>query len=109
VKIDQECVGYALECVRLAGLTDDQQIRERLLEMARDWMALAGETDKWKRGQADRKPDSGAAAGFMPGMTGRASSCSGSVPNEDVADLLASAHSEVAAVVRRSGRHEKRP
>ena len=55
VTIDQQCVGYALECVRLAGLTEDQQIRERLLEIARDWMALAGETDKWKRGQADRK------------------------------------------------------
>jgi hypothetical protein len=55
VAIDQECVGYAFECVRLAGLTEDQQIRERLLEMARDWSALAGEADKWKRGQADRK------------------------------------------------------
>ena len=39
--IDDECVGYARECVRLAGLTDNPELREQLLNMAREWMATA--------------------------------------------------------------------
>ena len=39
--IDEECVGYARECVRLAGLATDQEVREQLLQMARNWMAEA--------------------------------------------------------------------
>jgi hypothetical protein len=38
---DEECIGYARECVRLAGLTKDQVLREQLLDMARNWMAEA--------------------------------------------------------------------
>jgi hypothetical protein len=38
---DEECVGYARECVRLAGLCTDQEVRDQLLEMARNWMAEA--------------------------------------------------------------------
>jgi hypothetical protein len=38
---DEECVGYARECVRLAGLATDQELREQLLQMARNWMAEA--------------------------------------------------------------------
>jgi hypothetical protein len=38
---DDECVGYARECVRLAGLTDNPELREQLLNMAREWMATA--------------------------------------------------------------------
>jgi hypothetical protein len=38
---DDECVGYARECVRLAGLAEDPELRERLLQMAREWMAEA--------------------------------------------------------------------
>jgi len=38
---DKEMEGYARECVRLAQLADDQQVRERLLQMAREWMAAA--------------------------------------------------------------------
>jgi hypothetical protein len=38
---ESECIEYARECVRLAGLTDDPDIRDRLLETARDWMAAA--------------------------------------------------------------------
>jgi hypothetical protein len=38
---DNDCVGYARECVRLAGLTTDPQLREQLLRMAREWMAMA--------------------------------------------------------------------
>jgi hypothetical protein len=30
-----DCVSYACECVRLAGLTDDEVIREELLKLAR--------------------------------------------------------------------------
>jgi hypothetical protein len=38
---DKECVDYARECVRLAGLSTDQQVRVQLLNIARDWMASA--------------------------------------------------------------------
>jgi hypothetical protein len=36
---ESECIEYARECVRLAGLTDDPDIRDRLLEIARDFAA----------------------------------------------------------------------
>jgi hypothetical protein len=39
--IDQECVDYARECVRLAGLAQDQYMRDQLLNLAREWMAAA--------------------------------------------------------------------
>ena len=39
--IDKECVGYARDCERLAGLTNDRELRERLLQMAREWMAMS--------------------------------------------------------------------
>jgi hypothetical protein len=32
---------YARDCVRLAQLTEDQEIREQLMKMAREWMAAA--------------------------------------------------------------------
>jgi len=38
---DSDCVGYARDCVRLATLTADEQIREQLMQMAREWMAVA--------------------------------------------------------------------
>ena len=38
---DEDCMGYARECVRLAGLTADQELREKLFEIARDWTAAA--------------------------------------------------------------------
>ena len=38
---DDDCIGYARECVRLAGLTQDPQLRGQLLNMAREWMATA--------------------------------------------------------------------
>jgi hypothetical protein len=37
---EEECVEYARE-VRLAGLATDYQLQERLLQMARNWMAEA--------------------------------------------------------------------
>jgi hypothetical protein len=36
---DQVCEGYASECVRLAGLTEDQHIRDRLLDQIEDALA----------------------------------------------------------------------
>ena len=38
---DKDIESYARECVRLAQLTTDPQIRERLFQMAREWMAVA--------------------------------------------------------------------
>jgi hypothetical protein len=38
---DEEHSDYGRECVRLAGLTQNPYIRSQLLEMARDWMAVA--------------------------------------------------------------------
>jgi hypothetical protein len=39
--VSNECVEYARECVRLAGLVEEPELRERLLSMAREWMAVA--------------------------------------------------------------------
>jgi len=36
---DQQCVDYARECVRLAELTKDLQLRDWLLTRAREWIA----------------------------------------------------------------------
>ena len=38
---DDDCIGYARECVRLAGLTQHPELRDQLLNMAREWMATA--------------------------------------------------------------------
>lgn len=38
---ENESDGYARECVRLAELTFEQQIRDILLDMAHEWMAVA--------------------------------------------------------------------
>jgi hypothetical protein len=38
---DNECLDYARECVRLTELTDDPELRNQLLQMAREWMATA--------------------------------------------------------------------
>jgi hypothetical protein len=38
---EKECKKDARECVRLAGLIDDQQNRDQLLSMAREWMSAA--------------------------------------------------------------------
>jgi hypothetical protein len=39
VVTDEECLDYARECVRLAGLSEDPEVRERLIQMARQWMS----------------------------------------------------------------------
>jgi hypothetical protein len=38
---DKDMEDYARECVWLAHVTSDPQIREQLFEMAREWMAAA--------------------------------------------------------------------
>ena len=38
---DQECLDYARQCVRLAELTRDSELRDHLLTLAREWMATA--------------------------------------------------------------------
>ena len=48
---DQECVDYARECIRLAELTKDLQLRDWLLTTAREWMATA-ETKRSRAGIA---------------------------------------------------------
>jgi hypothetical protein len=40
---DQECMDYARECVRLAELTKDSELRGHLLNLAREWMATVQE------------------------------------------------------------------
>ena len=39
--IDEKCMAHARECVRLAGLTDDQGVRNQLIALARDWIIAA--------------------------------------------------------------------
>jgi hypothetical protein len=34
-------MGYARECVRLAGMAKDEDLREQFLNIARQWMAEA--------------------------------------------------------------------
>jgi hypothetical protein len=38
---DREMEDFARECVRLANLTADPQLRERFFQMAREWMVIA--------------------------------------------------------------------
>ena len=39
--IAEKCMAHARECVRLAGLTDDQEVRDQLIALARDWIVAA--------------------------------------------------------------------
>lgn len=39
----EEFEGYARECLRIAGLVRDDEIKERLIVMAREWMNVAVE------------------------------------------------------------------
>lgn len=36
---DRECLDYARQCIRLAELTRDSELRDHLLALARAWMA----------------------------------------------------------------------
>jgi len=37
----EKWMAHARECVRLAGLTDDQEVRDQLIALARDWIVAA--------------------------------------------------------------------
>ena len=39
--IDEKCMAHARECVRLAGITDDQEVRNQLIALAHDWIVTA--------------------------------------------------------------------
>ena len=39
--VDEKCMAHARERVRLAGLTDDQEVRDQLIALARDWIVAA--------------------------------------------------------------------
>jgi hypothetical protein len=47
--IDEKCMAHARECVRLAGLTDDQEVRDQLTALARDWIVAARRKKKKKK------------------------------------------------------------
>jgi hypothetical protein len=38
---NKDCEAYARECVRLANLITDPKLHESLMQMAREWMAVA--------------------------------------------------------------------
>jgi hypothetical protein len=47
----KDCIEFALQCERLAALCyDDPQLREHLLELAREWIKIA-EQDSVDAGQ----------------------------------------------------------
>jgi hypothetical protein len=52
---DEECEDYARECVRLANLTTDPTVREKLMQMAREWMAVAMHEERLGR-SSPQKP-----------------------------------------------------
>jgi hypothetical protein len=43
--VDEKCMAHARECVRLAGLTDDQEVRDQLIALARDWIVAKEEEE----------------------------------------------------------------
>ena len=52
---DPEMEDFARECVDLANLTADPQMRERLLQMAREWVAIAMHPSEDVRTEIDVK------------------------------------------------------
>ena len=46
--VDKKSMAHARECVRLAGLTDDQEVRDQLIALARDWIVAARRKKKKK-------------------------------------------------------------
>ena len=46
--VDKKSMAHARECVRLAGLTDDQEVRDQLIDLASDWIAAARRKKKKK-------------------------------------------------------------
>jgi hypothetical protein len=53
--IDEKCMAHARECVRLAGLTDDQEVRDQLIALARDWIVAARKHEEEEEEDDDSK------------------------------------------------------
>ena len=51
--IDEKCMAHARECVRLAGLTDDQEVRDQLIALARDWIVAARKQEEEEEEEDD--------------------------------------------------------
>jgi phosphopantothenoylcysteine synthetase/decarboxylase len=51
--VDKKGMAHARECVRLAGLTDDQEVRDQLIDLARDWIVAAQKKKKKKKKEDD--------------------------------------------------------
>jgi|SRR5215469_12994287 phosphopantothenoylcysteine synthetase/decarboxylase len=49
----EKCMAHARECVRLAGLTDDQEIRDQLIALAHDWIVAARKEEGEGEGEED--------------------------------------------------------
>jgi len=51
----EKCMAHARECVRLAGLTDDQEVRDQLIALARDWIVAARKEEQEVEDDDDSK------------------------------------------------------
>jgi hypothetical protein len=63
---DQECLDYARECVRLAGLINDVQTRNHMIYLAREWMATAMHADKMPEPTSWEGAGANIAVGLKP-------------------------------------------
>ena len=70
---DNECLDYARECVQLAGIANDPELRQHLIQLAREWMVLAAKEVKATDWQAPT-PLAEAALAFKAAHTVAASS-----------------------------------
>jgi hypothetical protein len=57
---DDECLRYAHEYARLAGLTKHRNVRDQLIDLARGWTAVA---------QSERRSDDARVLRFTPATT----------------------------------------
>jgi hypothetical protein len=57
---DDECLRYAYEYARLAGLTNYRNVRDQLIDFARGWTAVA---------QHERRSDDARVLRFTPATT----------------------------------------
>ena len=87
--MDKEMEGYARDGVRLAGMTDDPEIREALMKMAREWMeAAVGEhRERTKPAQPNARAAVGVASTFAHPCAGEGEAHDG--PRQGLACLPA--------------------
>jgi RES domain-containing protein len=53
--VDKKSMAHARECVRLAGLTDEQEVRDQLIDLARDWIVAARRKKKKKKKEEEEE------------------------------------------------------